>query len=137
MDGRPGMGGTVEDGVRSDEIEINVDALDNRTFAELNKYVLQALSNGGRNIVPMDTADVGASGSGVLSRSRTGSVASGADEEYEFEIEEEEEEEEEEEFEEAAEAEEAEEVEDAEEEGEEEEEEEDPNILRLRNHCIY
>ena len=37
-------GGKDEDGIRSDEIEINIDRLDNRTFSELNKFVSEAVT---------------------------------------------------------------------------------------------
>ena len=40
-----------ENGVRLDEVEINIDSLDNRTFNELNQLLVDTLSNGGRNVV--------------------------------------------------------------------------------------
>ena len=100
-------GGTDNDGLRTDELEIDIDAIDSWTFNEVSRYVSEALSNGGRTSV-VDEYGRGASGA----RSRTNSRASSAaavddvgddpdddddDEEEEFEFEEEEEEEEDEE----------------------------------------
>ena len=107
-----GGGGTDNDGLRTDELEIDIDALDSRTFNEVSRYVSEALSNGGRTSVADDYSR-GAGGS----RGRTNSRASSAaaveednddDEEEEFEFEENEEEEEEEDEEEIVEAEEVE-----------------------------
>ena len=74
---------TEDDGLRTDELEIDIDALDSRTFNELSRYVSEALSNGGRSSV-------------VRRASSSAAESNGEDddeEEEEFEYEEEEDEE--------------------------------------------
>jgi len=92
-----GGGATADDGLRTDEVEIDIDAVDSRTFNELSRYVSEALSNGGRASV---VDDYSRTGPGSGSRSRTNSRASSVaaeedgdddDEEEEFEDEEDEE----------------------------------------------
>jgi len=63
-----------DDGLRTDELEIDIDAIDSPTFNELSRYVSEALSNGGRS------SAVRSAGSGAVETS---------DEEEEFEYEEE------------------------------------------------
>ena len=70
---------TKDDGLRTDELEIDIDAIDSRTFNELSRYVSEALSNGGR--------------SSVVRRAGSSAAVETSDEEEEFEHEEEEDEE--------------------------------------------
>ena len=90
-------GGADNDGLRTDELEVDIDSLDSSTFNEVSRYVSEALSNGGRSSV-VDDYSRGTSVAGG-GRSRTNSRASSAaaveddeEEEEEFEYEEEEEE---------------------------------------------
>ena len=92
--------GTDNDGLRTDELEIDIDALDSRTFNEVSRYVSEALSNGGRTSVADDYSR-GVGGSRGRTNSRASSTAAveednDDDEEEEFQFEEEEEEEDEE-----------------------------------------
>ena len=70
---------TKDDGLRTDELEIDIDVIDSRTFNELSRYVSEALSNGGR--------------SSVVRRAGSSAAVETSDEEEEFEHEEEEDEE--------------------------------------------
>ena len=96
-------GGTDYDGLRTDELEIDIDAIDSRTFNEVSRYVSEALSNGGRTSV-VDEYSRSSGGSRSRNNSRASSAAAAVedvggdddeDKEEEFEYEEEEEDEEE------------------------------------------
>mmetsp|Transcript_6869 Transcript_6869/g.14996 ORF Transcript_6869/g.14996 Transcript_6869/m.14996 type:complete len:335 (-) Transcript_6869:1463-2467(-) len=124
-DSRPGAPGNVsvldedseDDGIRTDEMEINVDSIDNRTFLELSTYVTEALSNGGRNAVVDDGIGAPSSRGARSSRASSASVAEdeGDYEEVEVEVDSEEVE-----------------FDDEEEEEEEDEEEEEMEVIKKR-----
>jgi len=94
-DSRPGAPGNVsvldedseDDGIRTDEMEINVDSIDNRTFLELNTYVTEALSNGGRNAVVDDGIGAPSSRGARSSRASSASVAEDEGDYEEVEVE--------------------------------------------------